>query len=552
MSLTDEVFQDQGQSLTDAVLAKREELRPAWMEAVGSFGKGMQRGLAGIAGLPVDVATTVLNQLPGVDIQNPIGGSNWLLEQQQSLTGGWQPQGVIGRAAQAIGEQVPAMLAGPVSKAAVNALAARNAARLGQMAKAPGVTNLGEEVKALLPSAAGQATGVAVAREVAPDNPYVEPVLGVVGGLAGAGAQRKLAFEDMARRRLNRAAPIAQTDLNGQSIKNYQRQSTAAVKDMVEAYRDMPEGFKFTNETGRVIRTGLPKTLAETVEALPQAKTYFYKQYNAMQQAAGKKGLSFSGQDIADKIGGLLTKEGITPSELDAAPYIARQVAKYQDPQFQRMSPQQVENEIAAIHARMKAFRQAPNMHDTSNAAVDLKLLGILNGELDSGISQLEGSGYKELRRKYANLKAVEQRLGRAALANLNREAKKGPFSKADAFWLGEIGAAAASGHPEGALLGASVIGLKHGKEWFYNADRNMKELFKNADKILPREKAPVFAPPAEPLAPMEQQVLTTTPSKKGSWQKVEQFSQQFGLTTEEAAKILDAATARKKTYGGQ
>ena len=457
---------------TKLINAPKPEPRSFGQEILGSFGKGTQTGIAGLAGLPVDVTTGAMNLLPGVNIQNPVGGSQSIQNAMSGITGDWKPQGATGKYAAAIGEQVPS-LAAPML----------NAAKQGKTAM-----GIGKEVAKMLPSTLGAGAGVGTAREFAPNSGAAEIAGGMAGGMAGSIpyllSQSAKQLPNIVKTRLGRAAPISGQAELGPA---HQQQATAAVESMVHKARELPDkGFSFMDESGKVTRHGLPETVEEAWQALPQAKANVYEKYNAKQKAAGAKGLEFSGNNINKDIEAWAKQPDLPPSIADAQSYLNRQMRKYSDKVF---TPQQIENEIAAINARLKADFKNPQRSKISHATVDSQLVKILNKQLDDSITRLEGEGYGDLRKEYGSLKAIEDRMTRAAITQQNKLAKSAPdwLPKGwDMGWMLEMMGAASSGHPSAALAGAAAIGGPRIKKWYVDPDRNIKAMFKEADKVIP------------------------------------------------------------------
>ena len=188
---------------------------------VRSGAEGINRGIASVAGLPVDLinaAPMLANLIPGIDgvgpiSSQPIGGSDWLKAITSQVaealgTSPYEPQNPVERIAGRVGQEVgstAAMLAGPLAVGAkvgvAGARALPTAARyvVEPAAVAPGALVRREGVLAV-----GAGTGAGVANE-AVGNPQRGDNLGsdfagsMVGALgtstlgAGAGAVRNLA-----------------------------------------------------------------------------------------------------------------------------------------------------------------------------------------------------------------------------------------------------------------------------------------------------------------------------------------------------------------------
>lgn len=162
--------------------------------ATGAIG-GFNVGLTNLAGVPVDLATMGLNLIPGVDIQQPFGGSE-SIRRGMNVIGDFFPEPpptAGGRFAARVGEELGA--AALPSTAILGA--ARGVPKLAQMGqglrqrlgqaffdpirRAPGLAAAGEAV-----AATGAGVGAATAQQVFPGNKTAEMFGQVFGGLTPA------------------------------------------------------------------------------------------------------------------------------------------------------------------------------------------------------------------------------------------------------------------------------------------------------------------------------------------------------------------------------
>lgn len=442
------------------------------IDTLGKFGEGTSKFVSGMIGLPVDA---IAGAMRGVGLpvgDTPIGGSQSIRNalSKASMSGYDAPNTMLNRAAGTAGEYLPGVLAAPFFP--------------GQASRV-----LSSITETLLPTL-GATGGAIAAREGAPDNPYAEIAASAAGGFLPATAQiaaSKLGtLPQIVTKRLGTAAPVNKQEFGPQA----QKQAVGAVEEMVLANRELDKGFQYRDASGSVVRKGLPETVEEATQALPQAKAHVYQQFNAKQREAGKKGLMFSGDEFAAKLSTWRNNPDRPPSMADADKYLATQIDKYAGKTF---TPQQIENELASINSRLKANFKNPDPNKVSSAMVDSELVKILNDQMDSQISLLASEGYGELRNSYRNLKSIEDRLNRSAVTQLNRLAKDpGAWLPKgwDMGWMLEMLGAVQTGHPSAALAGVAAIGGPRVRKWLVDPDRNMKAMFKEADKLVkPREQ---------------------------------------------------------------
>lgn len=153
-----------------------------------SVGGGFNRGLAKVAGLPVDLMTGALNLIPGIDIQQPVGGSESLQRGLAALRMAPQP-----------GQQLPNEFAGRISEEIGAATVPFGIiGGLARIAKTGGkfgepILNMFRQQPAInaaaeLFSAGGAGLGAALAQELAPGNQQAEVWGQLAGGLLSPGS----------------------------------------------------------------------------------------------------------------------------------------------------------------------------------------------------------------------------------------------------------------------------------------------------------------------------------------------------------------------------
>ena len=466
------------------------------------FGAGANRGMAGMAGMPVDVMTGGINAyLQGAGknslfsgilpekIENPVGGSDWiqnhLLPKQPA-----PPQGFKENMIYAAGEQAPSLMI-PAGEAAQGGNAARAA-------------------KVAVPSAAGSAVGTATARTLAPGNPYAEIAGAVLGGgvpaVVGAAASKIPNLDKAIDNNLRRIAPTTSKKLQGQSfgeIQNYNTATRNAVKSIVQLNREKP--FTLTTSEGTEFK-GLPKNRMQFAEAIDQAKVDVYRQYNAKAKASGEQGFIFNGNELTTQLAKYGTDENNIRRSASASNYALEIADRYKG---KLIDPEEIEKDIALYNNKLKAHAKSNNPNDVSTAAVDLETVKNLRRLLDEGIERMNpGADYQAFKNKYGEIRTLQDTIASAAIKQLNDTHPLG-WMQQDAFWLTEMtmgsSALALAGHP-GAALGnavsaATVMGLKRAIKRLYDPDVRLEGMFRQVDKHLPSETK--FAGPGTYNRPM-------------------------------------------------
>lgn len=149
-----------------------------------SVGAGANRGIAKVLGAPVDLVTGALNLIPGVDIQDPAGGSRQL-ERGMAELGFTPPPGedlphpFVGRVAEEVGAAaVPFGVVGAIARTAATG-GHFGAPLLEAFRRTPRLNAAAESAAAV-----GAGTGAAIAQEVAPGNDMAELAGQLIGGFA--------------------------------------------------------------------------------------------------------------------------------------------------------------------------------------------------------------------------------------------------------------------------------------------------------------------------------------------------------------------------------
>ncbi|RWR31503.1 hypothetical protein D2T29_10750 [Sinirhodobacter populi] len=166
---------------------------------------GVNEGIAGLVGLPVDAVSGAINGVSGLvngalgteipAIQNPVGGSQWLREGVLAPTiSNVAPQTGVQRFGRRVGQE----------------LGATAIPALGMASRAGSLIEMGRSLVPQLSSAVGSGIGAQTAREIAPDSAAAEVAGQIIGGVGATMAARAL------RPNPNPAPPTVD-DLNAQA-----------------------------------------------------------------------------------------------------------------------------------------------------------------------------------------------------------------------------------------------------------------------------------------------------------------------------------------------
>lgn len=268
---------------------------------------GVNEGLAGVLGFPVDAATMAINAgLSGVNkvagtslpkIENPVGGSgtfSGLMEKAGSISD-VQPQNVTQRYARRIGREVG--FGAPIAVATGGGAAASGLAKL-MAANATADTAAG---------VAGQ-----TAREIAPDSTVADIVASI---LAGGGAAAGLARTQMGRA----PAPYQTTDeMFDAAGRGYER----AYEGNPQLTRSAQEGL-FSRLEGRLKEErATPRRHPRAYDAVQEAKNWPNAQLRDIEETRSIFGRDVAGNADEAPIGMALKSEiddylnGLKPSDV--------------------------------------------------------------------------------------------------------------------------------------------------------------------------------------------------------------------------------------------
>ena len=109
--------------------------------------------------------------------------------------------------------------------------------------------------------------------------------------------------------------------------------------------------------------------------------------------------------------------------------------------------------------------------------------------EQDDIITNLKGEGYKDLKKQYGALRSIEDGVNAKAMQEM-RKATKGIFDLPDVF----TGAYAVHGlltmSPEVMISAAAAKGMGKLYKWMNSPNRAVKNMFKEVDSIVEKQKA--------------------------------------------------------------
>jgi hypothetical protein len=272
----------------------------------------------------------------------------------------------------------------------------------------------------------------------------------------------------------------------GKSTAGQARQYFAKATDAVQNIVKNRNNLQFTNDAGEIITGQLPKNLREFSQAIDQTKRGIFDQYNAMALKAGQQEVSVDLQNTVKE----LAKAANDKILLDHDPGVAKYAADYAARLAERGSYTAVETQdaISALNRSLESFYKNPSYETASRAYIDSLVVNNLRNSLDTVIETSVGAGYKDLKRSYGALKAIEKDVNHRAMVDARKNAK-GLIDFSDIF----TGSTAVHGiltmNP--ALVGeaATAKGIANLYKKLNDPNRHVRKMFANAEKLMTRRE---------------------------------------------------------------
>lgn len=244
---------------------------PGAMDYASGFTGGFNRGLVGMAGLPVDLVSAGLGLVGAPISDRPVGGSAWLRENLPEAMFPEAPDTTGGRILARTGEELGASvlpaagIMGAASRAGAQAIGpAQNAAQafLDPIRRSPLRATLGEAA-----AATGAGVGAGVAQEMVPDSPIAEMTGQIVGGFAPTALANMPA--SLVARGANairsRVSETARRDVAREAARDYLGEMTAQQVENMNASEGIARQIPGFNPT-LAERSGSPGLIAKQAD----------------------------------------------------------------------------------------------------------------------------------------------------------------------------------------------------------------------------------------------------------------------------------------------
>jgi hypothetical protein len=304
---------------------------------------------------------------------------------------------------------------------------------------------------------------------------------GAAGEVVGSGLARAIAGNEplAVNKVIEGFRRVVKPSRQGQStapqINTQDRQIITAVDNIIANQRSL----KLTNPDGTTITGRLPQSLRQFTEAIDQTKKSIFQKYDAMDKAAGGKGVKV---DLAPTVQAL-RDTAKKPAVVDYLPNIAAEADALAERLEARgaYTPAEAQQMIEALNQTLTGFYKNPTNETVTRASLLGEVARTLRQTLDKSIESTEGPGYQALRNQYGALKSVEKNVAAA----VQREANKVPGGLAGMF--GDLAASeeAIRGiitlNPGALARAGGIKAAKALQKHIYNPNRAIQTLFNKA-----------------------------------------------------------------------
>jgi uncharacterized protein YfiM (DUF2279 family) len=444
-------------------------------EAVGSFGAGTQAAIT----FPFDMLGAA------VGAEKPVMGKEWLREK----TGGWQPQGALGRASEGAGEVFGTAVLGPAAQSA----------RTGNA--------LMKGIKAVTPSAIGSATGTAIARgaELGPAaelglslaggilpsartlggsilgptadklsrTTFDVPIAGEVGPFTGLAKALTPSDEFIKRAQFNyekAVRPSVSGKTRASDYQKYMDKATSAMEEIVQQAR----------KAGKPV----PDDLKSFATAIEDARMTIYPQYNSMAKQAGSAGATVDINPIIRDLEKIRSSKAIKDFGGNAVKHIDDLIDTIGT--RQQYTPEEAEEAIKLLNQKLSGYYggRSSGLNEVT-ASIDDTVARFLRLSLDDAVDKYNGPGYQQLKNRYGALRTIEKDVVNRAIVD-GRKNNVGLLDFSDMFSVSKGVYSAAKLDPAGAAAAGAMYALKQNMKKRNDPNLLVKKLFKDLDKNLP------------------------------------------------------------------
>jgi hypothetical protein len=329
----------------------------------------------------------------------------------------------------------------------------------------------------------------------------------VAGGLA-KGAIVKTAEQEIAeavRPTIEKTILSSRGKYTAGDVEKYISKGTDSVTDIVKNKGTL----KYTTPDGELIEGQLPKNYSQWNDAIYQREGELFKEYDAMNKAAGGKGAKVELESLANKLDEYGNNKVIIAENPAAANYALKKAEQYRV--AGSYTAEEAQQALIELNKKFEAFLKSPS----PEKAVDVISGNNIRQNLYEAVMSSEGEGYEQLRKAFGAHKTIEADVTRKAITELKKTTK--------VDWLDIIaGAEFTTGllamNPMMMTRAGVYEGLKRTWKWYKSPQREVKNMFSKTDKAISgraTQRATVTETPLEPFTGVPEEGVTVPPLRE-------------------------------------
>jgi hypothetical protein len=256
------------------------------------------------------------------------------------------------------------------------------------------------------------------------------------------------------------------------------------------------EKLVYHTPDGGVIEGQLPKNLSQWKDSVYQREGEIFKEYDAMNKAAGGKGATVDLNSLADKLEAYGKDKVILTENPLAAKYATQKAAQYRN--AGSYTAEEAQQAMVELNSKFEAFLKSPS----PEKAVDVISGNNIRQELYNAVMQSEGPGYEKLRKTFGAHKTIEADVTKKAIGEM---AKSSNVDWLDIIAGAEFTTGLLALNPYMMTRAGIYEGLKRSWKYYKSPNRAIKNMFSDAERILdskntgPRSRAGQMIPEKPP-----------------------------------------------------
>lgn len=284
----------------------------------------------------------------------------------------------------------------------------------------------------------------------------------------------------------------------------WQEQYVQKATDAVKTISKLKDQIELTTSDGEKITWKTPETISQLDEAIPQAKRKIYEAYSSEAEKAG----TVSRIDTTPIVQELLTLREKMKKMIwwwNTVSYIDNVIKDIQN-KWQMWVIDALDN-TQQLNSKLQAYYRNPNPNDIWNSVVDALVNSKLKEWIDATIdSSLLDSKYADIKKQYANLKAIEKDVKNRSTV-FARWNNKWFFDITDIFTAWEAINAITTFSPAWVVKSGWMFALKELRKYLNSPDTAVKNIFKEVNKQVWEQ--------IQPSTTLNQKWLPLIPEKK-------------------------------------